>query len=978
MTFIIFVIISIIVFIKLSDMKAEISAQKKLILRLRDQISKLERDTTNITKELEKLTTISPTQDVEAEEQLQEQEIEHEAVVAFKSRDDNITTTHSKPPKHVKKKKQPIDFSTTLAKKKPEFKFNNENWVGVTLLNRIGALLIVVAAILFAATTNFEILPPWLRSAILFAVAFLVIGLGEFMNRKKPTIASMGVSAAGVALLYVSIATSYFGLATLGMYSALIACILATAISVYLAIRYDEQVIGCFALVGGYLPIFALDPFNHTLTIGLIVYFILLSAISLILALSKKWSILNMIGLALTILGTSYLGWQAQPLTALLYACFAFLLYTALPLISAYRTDKTFHQIDIILIIINAFTSSIIVFLIANRLDIQYIHAYLSFIFAIIYFLLAKLIKQLFQQQNMETIFVLKSIAFAILFVPFTFDQHWFAVAWLIEAVVLTSYGILRKQKFAEYSGLTILGIAVISFLTNTVTLGSQFTLDYTFFSIGLLIILGLYIKEKRQWNGYEQIFKWFTLGNFWTFLMYIFFLYIYGVVSNGYSAALLIVATLILAWIYVKIKIIADNGTYIIANIMHFVSVIMLWSSNFSYITTWNPESNFLVFILNIALTFISLAMVLYYKEVEQKNRWVASYKNILLVNVWLSVLWFLSEPIQMVEQISTDYIAIAFSIATLILVAIYVRTKLLVDRHLIIIVNIMHAACLSMLWFSNFIFAFWSRYMHHGGSVNYGGLVANLIITLIAFAMVIYYQKSATNTNWVVIYKNINLVNIWLSILFIFGIFMEGFVANQMVLIIITLLLAMAIVRIKMIYDEGVKVISLVMKVVGLLWLLAFNLSVYEYMLALLLLNVVAQIIALVALHELIKLLRNKDGKDSPFKLLILLGYFLLVVTQGVMVQGQVAFTSVIISVLFGVTALAWIIIGFQLKDKPVRKFGLYLAIVSVAKLVIVDTWGWGLSMPMRIGSYVILGIVLMIISFVYQKFSIELDDR
>jgi len=981
MTIILLIILSIIFLVKLSDMKAEIGAQKRLIFTLREQINDLEKKVAKIVNDLEMQ---NPKTKVRHEtEALDTEEPPPAATAPNKSLLDQplvIIDNTKKPPKA---RKQLIDFSTIkTTKKKPLFEFKNENWMGVNLLNRLGALLIVIAAI---ATTAFEEIPSPIRSVILFASATSVIILGEMMNRKKPTTASMGVTASGVALMYVAIAASYFVLETLGMYPSLIACVLATALGIYLAIRYDEQVVVCFALVGGYLPILALDPFNDALTVGLVIYFVILSVYTLSLALSKKWVISNFIGLFLTIAGTLYLGSQAAPLIALLYACFAFLAYTALPLLSAYKTAykmahktaKIFTELDVIFILINAFVSSIIVFLIATRLNEPYIHAYLSFTFAIIYFALAQFIKHVFQHQNMETIFVLKSIAFIILFVPFTFDQHWFVVAWLLEAVVLTSYGILRKLRFAEYTGLGILGIAILAFLTNSVTLGTQFTFDYTFFSVGLLVILGLYINEKRHQSGYEQVFKWCSLINFWIFLVYILLRYINDLFGNGYTVALIVIVTLVLTWIYVKLKALTDNGMNIIANLMHFASVVMLWSSNFSYVTTWHPGRNLQfdlpVFLLNTVLTLLSLTMVLYYKETVKNNRWITGYKNIILINVWLTILWIVEVLVQDLNLINVDYVWIVHAIATLIIAVVYIKVKLLVDKGLRIIVNFLHAISLFILWISNIELSFWNRYVHHGGSINYGGLVVNLIITLIAFALVIWYKMLIKN-KWVAIYKNINLVNIWLFTLYVLGIMMEGLVGNQLVLIIITLIMAFPIARIPIIADKGAKAISIVMQVIGLLWLTVFNLFIYESMFALLLMNAVAQIIALVSLNELAKFLKNNRDETS-FKFLILSGYVLLVVTQGVMVQGQVAFTSAIISVLFGVTALAWIMLGFYLKNQPVRKFGLILAIASAAKALVVDTWG--LSVPMRIGSYVTLGVVLFIISFIYQKFSTPYDD-
>jgi len=1136
-TLILLIIFAVVIFDKLRSMKREIDAQKILIFSLRDQVSKLSQ---SIKEPVQSLAEVDEEAHVEIVEATQEEhiihEIEEEATVREQEDEMEIPNVEIVPEKFVAfsmeeeavsvevlspisamaeeravvanelesepifesqaevllEQKPLIDFDVPKEQeeKKPLFAFNSENWMGVNLLNRLGALLIVIGAI---ATAAFDGFPSWVRSLILFTFAASVIVLGEVMNRKKPTTASIGVTAVGVALVYIAVAASYFVLGTLGMYAALIACVMATLLGIYLAIRYDEQVVACFALVGGYLPIFALDPFNDALTIGLVVYFVLLSTYSLALALSKKWAISNFIGLFLTIAGTSYLGFQAAPLIALLYACFAFMVYTILPLLSAYKGDKTFSEMDTWLVIINAFVSSIVVFLIATRLNMPHIHAYLSAIFALIYIGLAHLIKRMFQHKSMALLFLLKAVAFAVLFVPFTFDYHWFAIAWLVEAVVLLSYGILRKQKFAEYSGFAILGIAILSFLASSMaSLGSQFTLDYTFFSIGLLVILGMYMKEKRQWKGYEQVYKWVALANFWIYSMYMLTNYVHQE-RNGYTLAMMIVMTLGIAWSYVKIKWIADEGTHVIANVIHGVGIILLWYSNFTFgdvLRFWEVSSGILL--LNLAITCLSVVMVIYYKQKEENRLWIVIYKNMMLVNLWLSLMWVISSLIALPTVIDPHhYLLTVCALITLILTVVYLKVKMLVDNGVRVIVNVMHGISVVMLWISNFFLADWNwrnesqfwlfivnliiafilaglvvyyqkrerdhawivaykninlvslwlmivfasteslltsgvladayipmviviltlvisgiyvkvkvitdRPLHiivnvmHGFSMlvlwfsnfefawwrvfNQGGLVFNLILTVVAVGMVIYYRMTEEKHKGIVIYQNVMLVNLWLSMLYIANALMRTFEGSQLILIIMTFLMALVMTRIPLLLDGGVKVIVIVMQVIGLLWLATFNLSLYESLFALLSLNAVAQLMALVTLNELVKHLRNKEGEETPFKVLILSGYFLLVVTQGIMVQGRVAFNSALISVLFGVTALAWIVLGFYLKNIHVRKFGLYLAMLSAVKLLVVDTWG--LSTPMRIGSYLTLGVVLMIISFVYQKFNVVEDE-
>jgi len=201
-----------------------------------------------------------------------------------------------------------------------------------------------------------------------------------------------------------------------------------------------------------------------------------------------------------------------------------------------------------------------------------------------------------------------------------------------------------------------------------------------------------------------------------------------------------------------------------------------------------------------------------------------------------------------------------------------------------------------------------------------------------------------------------------------------MSGFFGTQMVLIALTFAVAFAITRIPAIADIGTRVIAIVMHAIGLLWLWGFNSLPYSNVLWLVIINGGMQIIALLALNDLITLCGVKS-KLSALKILLLSGYFLLVVTQSMMVQANVAFNNAIISIIYAVAAFAWIILGFRLKSKPTRKAGLFLSMASVAKLLIIDTWG--LSTEMRIVSYISLGLILMLISFVYQRLSKKMEE-
>jgi len=712
-------------------------------------------------------------------------------------------------------------------------KINKENWVGIKLFNRVGALLIIIGAI---ATAVLDTVDPILRTAILFAFALAVVVGGEIMNRKKTTTASIGVSATGVALVYVAIAASYFGLETIGMYTALIATVLATAIGIILATRYKSQVIGCFALIGGYLPIFVLDPVDNPLVIGLVVYFVVLSAFSLVLALHRKWSGMNIVGFVLTVIGASYIGWLANSTTALVYACFAFLLYTAIPLIAAYRTKEKFGNVDFCLVILNMFISPIVIFLIANRLDIQHLHAYLCLAFAIIYAGLAMWVKRAFERKSMQILFALAAIAFCVLFVPFYFEQRWFAIAWLVQATLLACFGILAKAKVAEISGLSILAIAAYAFGIEFGIAGAVSTLNYTFFTAGTLAIFGCYIAKARQQSGFGQVYKILAFVNLLIFAVYVMLSYI----EFDTVGTLVVLAAFALSYIFAKVPVWKDGSTLVLANVIHFAGLFWLWGSLSMY--TW-PQ--------------------------------------------------------------------------------------------------------------------------------NSGGMIFGLLTAIIATGMVVHHHLTEKRNGWTVAYKNINLINLWLTCLAVFGWFMgeNGFFAVQPLLILFTFAYAFAITKISAISDMGTKVIAMIMHIIGLVWLLGFNSLEYRTNIwELLALNAILQVVALIAINDIINLC---DGtKAFVVKILVMSGYFMFVTTQTMMVQGDIAFSSAIISIMYAVLAFAWIVVGFRLKNKPVRTAGLVLSMAAVAKLLIVDTWG--LSTEMRIISYISLGVILMLISFVYQKLS------
>ena len=204
----------------------------------------------------------------------------------------------------------------------------------------------------------------------------------------------------------------------------------------------------------------------------------------------------------------------------------------------------------------------------------------------------------------------------------------------------------------------------------------------------------------------------------------------------------------------------------------------------------------------------------------------------------------------------------------------------------------------------------------------------------------------------------------------------------------VVATFSLSYAFTRIRLLYDAGTKVLSMALYVIGILALAFMNAKMTPVASAYLRTDTpafgvavigtailaVLGILSVLALHEFVKMIMTEWKLKIEWYPLIISGYFVIILTQNLIVQYHLSFSSAVISMIYVFAALAWILFGFARRYSFIRKFGLGLAILSVVKLFIIDLAG--LTQGFRIVSYFILGMTLIAISFVYQYFNKRLE--
>jgi uncharacterized membrane protein len=489
-------------------------------------------------------------------------------------------------------------------------KNNLERFVGLNVLNVIGIFLLFVGAVTAMRYTYLK-LSDLFKGIMIFALGGIMLVIGEALNRKKPNIFSLCVSAGGIAILYAALAISFFILQILGMYPAIIICVLLTAGAFVLSSRYNSQIIAAFALVGGYLPIITVED-NIKFVYGAMVYFAVLNVFALLVSWNRKWRVTAFIGLFLNIAGAVYIclfalssdlivvfkysaEYTLDMTLAIIYAAFAFLIYTATPIISTYRAKLSFKKSDIVLLAINTVFSGLIMYRVFYRYGLKDYHGLLAVAYAVFYLLLGRFIEKKFsgEERHTRALFYLTALAFVVLIIPLQFGRVWLSLGWLAEGVILAVYGILSEEKRFRRAGFIICLLCLGAFLLFDLSRAgrSLFIWKYSAITFGSLIILGSYMYKKMMTCNFVLVYKFFALINAWGYTIYIINKLgnmLYSLYSGGqvyqirylFSSAS-VTATFFIAYFITRIKLLSGKGMKVLSAVLYCIGIIWMFINN-------------------------------------------------------------------------------------------------------------------------------------------------------------------------------------------------------------------------------------------------------------------------------------------------------------------------------------------------------------------------------------------------------------
>lgn len=236
-----------------------------------------------------------------------------------------------------------------------------EKFIGENLANKIGIGILVLGIGFFV---KYAIDQEWIgvygRVLIGILCGGILLGLAHRMRKTFAAFSSVLVGG-GIAVLYLTITIAFQEYQILPQTPAFLILVLITAFTIMLSLAYDRIELAILAILGGFGSPFMVSSGEGNYIV-LFSYILILDIGMLILAYYKKWSAINVISYAFTILlfgswlVASYDHEKAGMMTGgLIFATLFYFTFFGMNIVHNIRVSSKFIPIDIFLLLSNTF-----------------------------------------------------------------------------------------------------------------------------------------------------------------------------------------------------------------------------------------------------------------------------------------------------------------------------------------------------------------------------------------------------------------------------------------------------------------------------------------------------------------------------------------------------------------------------------------------------------------------------------------------
>ncbi len=235
-----------------------------------------------------------------------------------------------------------------------------EKFIGENLISKIGIAILVLGIAFFV---KYAIDQNWINEVARVGIGILaggiILGFAHYLRQNFKAFSTVLV-AGGISTFYFTIGLAFQEYHLFSQTVAFAIMLVITAFSVFISIGYNRQELAILSIIGGFATPFIVSTGSGNYVV-LFVYIIILDLGMLVLAVVRKWTLVNIITYVLTML--LYLSWlstkglqNADNLTnALLFASAFYVIFIAMNIAYNIKYKQYFSSIDFSILLSNTF-----------------------------------------------------------------------------------------------------------------------------------------------------------------------------------------------------------------------------------------------------------------------------------------------------------------------------------------------------------------------------------------------------------------------------------------------------------------------------------------------------------------------------------------------------------------------------------------------------------------------------------------------
>lgn len=345
---------------------------------------------------------------------------------------------------------QPINrppVSKPAEPKKPGFFERNpdlEKFIGENLANKIGIAVLVLGIGYFV---KYAIDQNWIgiygRVFIGILCGGLLLGLAHRLRKSFAAFSSVLVGG-GIAVLYLTISIAFHEYQIFSQTVAFMLMVIITGFTILLAITYKRVELAVLAILGGFGSPFMVSTQEGNYIV-LFTYILILDAGMLVLAYYKKWSLVNIISYAFTLL--LFGSWISAKFDssnssmvhgALIFATLFYFIFFAMNIVNNIRENTKFQGLEITLLLSNTFFYYAAGMIILSGETGEAFKGLFTAALGVFNFIFAYL---LYKNQRVDRNLIFMLIGLVLTFIslaaPIQLEGNYITLFWAAEAVLL-------------------------------------------------------------------------------------------------------------------------------------------------------------------------------------------------------------------------------------------------------------------------------------------------------------------------------------------------------------------------------------------------------------------------------------------------------------------------------------------------------------------------------------------------------------